>query len=449
MLTKVLEKPASAGPDRKEQLVRKLKTKTASIGVVGLGYVGLPLALTYSAKGYRTVGFDLDNGKVERLNEGKTYIEHIKEDLIQEAVSRGFEATTDMSRVAYMDALILCVPTPLDKHREPDMRYIQSTMENILPHIRPGQIISLESTTYPGTTEEELQPRIESRGFVVGQDIFLVHSPERQDPGNPKFHTHNIPKVCGGATPECLEVGLALYGQVIEKVVPVSSTRVAELTKLLENIQRVVNIGLMNEMKIVADRMGIDIYEVIRAASTKPFGFTPYWPGPGIGGHCIPVDPFYLTWKVREYHVHTRFIELAGEINSAMPHWVCGKISDALNAHGKSLKNSRLLILGVAYKKNVDDVRESPVFDILRLLREKGARVEYSDPHVPSLPQGHGNDVALTSVPLSPDVLASFDGVVITTDHDAYDFPMIRQAAKLIVDTRGVYPVPHEKIFRA
>ncbi len=314
----------------KNTVIKKLEDKSAIIGIVGLGYVGLPLMLRYVEVGYKVVGFDIDQSKVDSLRQGKSYIGHISGAAIQNAVEKGFEPTTDFSRASEADALILCVPTPLNKYREPDLSYVLGTTDSLVPYLRPGQVVSLESTTYPGTTDEELLPRIESRGLKVGQDAFLVFSPEREDPGNPNFTTRTIPKVCGGYSPACLEVGMALYGQVIDRVVPVSSTRAAELTKLLENIHRAVNIGLVNEMKIVADKMGIDIYEVIRAAATKPFGFVPYYPGHGLGGHCIPIDPFYLTWKAREYGVHTRFIELAGEINSSMPDYVVAKVASAL-----------------------------------------------------------------------------------------------------------------------
>ena len=323
------------------------------------------------------------------------------------------------------------------------------TTESLLPYIRKGQIISLESTTYPGTTDEELKPRIESRGFKVGEDIFLVFSPEREDPGNPNFSTQTIPKVVGGCTPACLAAGVALYSKVIDRVVPVSSTKAAEMTKLLENIHRAVNIGLVNEMKIISDRMGIDIYEVIRAAATKPFGFVPYYPGPGLGGHCIPIDPFYLTWKAREYGVHTRFIELAGEVNSSMPDWVVDKIADALNSRERSIKGSKILVLGIAYKKNVDDMRESPSVELMELLEAKGATIAYSDPWVPVFPKMREHFFDLSSVELTPKSVASFDLVLISTNHDAFDFKMILQSAKLIVDTRGVYTEPADNVVKA
>ncbi|MBB4064208.1 nucleotide sugar dehydrogenase [Gellertiella hungarica] len=430
-------------------LVQRLNNREAVIGIVGLGYVGLPLMLRYSEVGYKVLGFDIDDQKVDRLMKGESYIEHIAASSIAEARKQGFEATTDFSRAGEVDALILCVPTPLNKYREPDLSFVLNTVDSLIPHIRAGQIMSLESTTYPGTTDEELLPRIEKRGFKVGTDYFLAFSPEREDPGNPNFTTRTIPKVCGGCTPACLEAGVALYGQVIDRVVPVSSTRAAELTKLLENIHRAVNIGLVNEMKIVADRMGIDIHEVIRAAATKPFGFVPYYPGPGLGGHCIPIDPFYLTWKAREYGVHTRFIELAGEINSSMPDYVIAKIMSSLNSARKSVAGSRILVLGIAYKKNVDDMRESPSVMLMEKLRDMGAEVAYSDPHIPSFPKMREHHFDLKSVPLTAESLASFDCVLLATDHDRFDYDMIRDNAKLIVDSRGRYLEPFEHITKA
>jgi UDP-N-acetyl-D-glucosamine dehydrogenase len=337
----------------------------------------------------------------------------------------------------------------LTEHREPDLSFVIGTVDSILPHLRRGQILSLESTTYPGTTDEELRPRLEGRGFTIGRDSFLVFSPEREDPGNKKFTTRDIPKVCGGTTPHCLECGLALYGSVISRVVPVSSTRAAEMTKLLENIHRAVNIGLVNEMKIVADRMGIDIHEVIRAASTKPFGFVPYYPGPGLGGHCIPIDPFYLTWKARQYGVHTRFIELAGEVNSGMPEWVVGKLAEALNERGKAVRGTRVLVLGLAYKKDVDDPRESPAVELLEILAERGAKVAYSDPYFPAFPRMRKHALPLRSVPLTPQSVKRFDCVLIATNHTAFDYAMLKKHAKLIVDTRGVYPRPSRRIVKA
>ncbi len=430
-------------------LINKLQEKKAVIGIVGLGYVGLPLMLRYCEVGYKVIGFDIDQSKIDALSQGKSYIEHISASSIKEAVERGFEATTDFSRAAEADALILCVPTPLNKYREPDLSFVLDTTDSLIPYLRSGQVVSLESTTYPGTTDEELFPRIESAGLKVGQDVFLVYSPEREDPGNPNFTTRTIPKVCGGYTPACLEVGMALYGQVIDKVVPVSSTRTAELTKLLENIHRAVNIGLVNEMKIVADKMGIDIHEVIRAAATKPFGFVPYYPGPGLGGHCIPIDPFYLTWKAREYGVHTRFIELAGEINSAMPDYVISKLTSALNIGKKSVNGSRVLVLGISYKRNMDDMRESPSVILMEKLRDLGASVAYSDPHIAVFPKMREHKLDLSSIALTPQSLASFDCVLLSTDHDKFDYNMIKKHAALIVDTRGRYRESAKHIVKA
>ena len=429
----------------KNSLIKKFQDKSAVIGIVGLGYVGLPLLIRYAEVGYKVVGFDIDQTKVDALNAGKSYIQHIKAESIAAAVKNGSSATTDFARAKEVDALILCVPTPLTKYREPDMSYVINTTDSLVPHLRAGQIFSLESTTYPGTTEEELLPRVESTGLNVGKDIFLVFSPEREDPGNPKFNTRSIPKVCGGHTSECLEVGLALYGQVIDQVVPMSSTRAAELCKLLENIHRAVNIGLVNEMKIVADKMNIDIHEVIRAAATKPFGFVPYYPGPGLGGHCIPIDPFYLTWKAREYGVHTRFIELAGDVNSSMPDYVIAKLTHGLNERKKSVRGSKVLILGIAYKKNVDDMRESPSVILMEKLRDLGAEVAYSDPHIPSFPKMREHQFDLKSIALNEKNLAAYDCVLLTTDHDAFDYGFIEKHATLIVDTRGRYsePKPH------
>ncbi len=420
-------------------LISRIRNKQAVVAIAGLGYVGLPLMLRFSEAGFRVIGIDIDPAKVERLNRGESYIQHIKPASIAAARAGGFLATTDFARVRDADAIIICVPTPLNKYREPDLSFVLDTTDAIVPHLRPGQIVCLESTTYPGTTDEELKPRVGSTGLVVGKDIFLVFSPEREDPGNPEYVTRTIPKVCGGSTPTCLEVGKALYGAVIDRVVPVSSTRTAEMTKLLENIHRAVNIGLVNEMKVIADRMGIDIHEVIRAAATKPFGFVPYYPGPGLGGHCIPIDPFYLTWKAREYGLDTRFIELAGEVNRNMPVWVIGKIVDALNRRGKPVRGSRILMLGIAYKKNVDDMRESPAVELMELLQAREAEIAYSDPHVPVFPKMREHKFNLKSVPLNAETLSGFDCVVLATNHDAFDYALIQRHAKLIVDTRGVY----------
>lgn len=433
----------------KNELLKKLKSKEAVIGIVGLGYVGLPLMLRYIEVGYQVLGFDIDQDKVDALNDGRSYIEHISSDTINHASKNGFSATTDFSQATQADALIICVPTPLNKYREPDLSFVTDTTDSLVPYLREGQVFSLESTTYPGTTDEELAPRLEKSGMKVGDDIFLVYSPEREDPGNPDFVTRTIPKVCGGMTQACQEIGLALYGQVIDQVVPVSSTRAAEMTKLLENIHRAVNIGLVNEMKVVADKMGVDIHEVIRAAATKPFGFVPYYPGPGLGGHCIPIDPFYLTWKAREYGLHTRFIELAGEVNSSMPGFVIGKVTHALNQAEKSINGSRILILGIAYKKNVDDMRESPSVELMEKLQELGAEVQYSDPHIPHFPKMREHHFDLDSVEPSAENLAGFDCVILATDHDRFDYDAIRAHARLIIDSRGKYLDPDEKITKA
>lgn len=433
----------------KQSAIGKFRDKTATIGIVGLGYVGLPLMLRYAETGFKVLGFDIDAEKVNKLNKGETYIEHITANKIAAARTAGFEATTDFSRIGEAEAVILCVPTPLNKYREPDMSFVIDTTDAVKPYLRAGQVLSLESTTYPGTTEEELLPRVEEGGLKVGENVFLVYSPEREDPGNPDFETRTIPKVIGGHTPACLEVGLALYQPAIDKVVPVSSTKAAELTKLLENIHRAVNIGLVNEMKIVADKMDIDIHEVIDAAATKPFGFVAYYPGPGLGGHCIPIDPFYLTWKAREYGVNTRFIELAGEVNSSMPEYVVNKTALALNDRQCSIKGSKVLVLGIAYKKNVDDMRESPSVEVMELLRGLGAEISYSDPHVPVFPKMREHKFDLKSVPLTVESIASYDCVVLTTDHDKFDYDLLKQHAKLIVDTRGKYSGKHDNIVKA
>ncbi len=435
--------------NQKEILLRKLNDKSAVIGIFGLGYVGLPLALRFVEAGYSVVGFDIDVEKINKINNRESYFKHIGKDKIAASVDNGLSVTIDFSKANEVDALIICVPTPLNKSREPDLSYVISTVELMLPHLRAGQIVSLESTTYPGTTEEELLPRLESVGLKVGEDIFLVYSPEREDPGNQSYETKTIPKICGGHTASCKEAGEALYSIAIDQVVMVSSTKVAELTKLLENIHRAVNIGLVNEMKVVADKMGMDIHEVIAAAATKPFGFTPYYPGPGLGGHCIPIDPFYLTWKAREYGLTTRFIELAGEVNTSMPKWVVAKVTDALNNISLPVKGSKILVLGIAYKKNVDDMRESPSVELMQLLREKGAVIEYSDPYVPTFPNMRKYEFDLRSVDLTKDVVGSYDCVLLATDHDSFDYGMLENTAKLLVDTRGRYKEPRENIIRA
>jgi UDP-N-acetyl-D-glucosamine dehydrogenase len=432
-----------------DTLLQKIRDRQAAVAIVGMGYVGLPLMLRFSEVGFRVIGIDIDPGKVERLNRAESYIKHIPAGSIARAQAAGFAATTDFARAREADAILICVPTPLNRYREPDLSFVLGTADRLAPHLKAGQLICLESTTYPGTTDEELKPRIEATGLEVGSDVFLVFSPEREDPANPDFVTRTIPKVCGGCTPACLSVGTALYGAAVDRVVPVSSTRTAEMTKLLENIHRAVNIGLVNEMKIVADRMGIDIHEVIRAAATKPFGFVPYYPGPGLGGHCIPIDPFYLSWKAREYGVDTRFIELAGEVNRSMPEWVIGKIAEALNRRGKPLKGARVLVLGIAYKKNVDDMRESPAVALMEILRSRGAEIAYCDPHVPVFPKMREHRFDLRSVALDAGTVGRYDCVVLATNHDAFDYPLIRRHAQLIVDTRGVYLEPAPNVVKA
>ena len=408
------------------------------IGVIGLGYVGLPLGLRFCEAGCDVVGFDIDETKCHQLNAGDSYIRHIGPERVKAAKNSGrFEATADFSRVAEVDAVIICVPTPLGRHREPDMSYIEGTVKTIEPYVRAGQTISLESTTYPGTTEEFLVAMCERRGLVPGKDVFVVYSPEREDPGNPQFATHNIPKLIAGYTPACLERGLEIYRHAIERLEPVSSPVVAEMAKLFENIFRAVNIGLANEVKVLCHRMGVDPYEVIEAAGSKPFGFMKFYPGPGLGGHCIPIDPFYLTWKAHEYGVRTRFIELAGEINSGMPHYVIDRIQLALNGRRRSVNGSKILVLGVAYKKNVDDLRESPSLEIIQMLKGLGAEVSYHDPYFPALPKVRRHDIPLRSVELSDENLAAADAVVIATDHDQFDYGRIREKAPLVIDCRG------------
>lgn len=422
-----------------KEFIARIDDRKAVVGILGLGYVGIPLALSVSQAGLRVIGFDVIERRVDELNSGSSPIKHITADMIGGLVEAGFEATTDFARAAECDALVICVPTPLNEYREPDLSFVVATMESIAPHLRKGQLLSLESTTWPGTTQEILLPYVEKAGLTVGEDFFLVYSPEREDPGNASFKTQTIPKVSGGHTPACLAASEALYGAFIDTVVPVSSTATAEMVKLLENIHRSINIGLVNEMKTVADAMGLDIFEVIDAAATKPFGFTAYYPGPGIGGHCIPIDPFYLTWKAREYGLHTRFIELAGEVNAAMPQYVVDKTVRALNEAGKSLKGAKVLALGIAYKRDVDDMRESPSVFVMELLRDWGADVQYSDPHVPDFPEMREHSFDLSSVDLTPQSVAGFDAVIILTDHTDFDYGMILENAGILIDTRGKF----------
>ncbi|MDB4154461.1 nucleotide sugar dehydrogenase [Candidatus Pelagibacter sp.] len=432
----------------KNELINKIKKKSAVIGVFGLGYIGLPLALRFAEVGFKVLGFDIDSNKVIKLMRGESYIDYIKSSKISKLLKK-FEATSDFSRSRDVDALVLCVPTPLKEHKTPDLSFVINTINMLTPYLRKGQVLSLESTTYPGTTEEELLPRIEKKSFKVGKDFFLVYSPEREDPGNLNYKTKTIPKILGGHTRNCSEVGRALYNSSIDQIVLVSSTKVAEMTKLLENIHRAVNIGLINEMKIVADKMNINIHEVIQAASTKPFGFTAYYPGPGLGGHCIPIDPFYLTWKAKKVGINTRFIELAGKINSNMPLWVINKVIKTLKSRGKSLKGLNALVLGIAFKKNVQDTRESPGVELIRILKKKGANVNYSDPHVPIFPKMRRYNFDLSSKNLTPKLINSYDLILLATDHVKFDYPMIQRNAKLIIDTRGVYLNQFKNVVKA
>jgi len=422
-----------------DAFLRAVADRRAVVGIIGLGYVGIPLMRSVVEAGFKVIGFDVDEGRVAQLNSGQSPISHIQPDEIARLVASGFEATVDLSRASQCDALIICVPTPLNEYREPDLSFVTDTMDSIVPHLRTGQLLSLESTTWPGTTKEVLLPYVANAGLSVGEDFFLVYSPEREDPGNAHFDTQTIPKVAGGHTAACLTAAQALYGAFIDAIVPVSSTEAAEMVKLLENIHRSINIGLVNEMKIVADAMGLDIFEVIDAAKTKPFGFTAYYPGPGIGGHCIPIDPFYLTWKAREYGLHTRFIELAGEVNAAMPQYVVDKTIRALNAEGKSLKGAKVLALGIAYKPNVDDMRESPSVFVMELLRDWGAEVAYSDPNVPVFPKMRQHSFELSSVDLTAQSIAGYDALILLTDHKDFDYDLIRANARILVDTRGKF----------
>jgi len=450
--------------DYKKQLLNKIENKQHIIGIIGLGYVGLPLALEFVHKGIKTIGFDIDETKIPVLNSGKSYIKHIASERITEAVNSGlFEATSSFERLPEVDAVIIAVPTPLNKHREPDLSYVENSAKMAAKYLRPGQLVVLESSTYPGTTDEILLPLMEAAALKfeenvknegnntsylipntqktnsVGNLFFLAFSPEREDPNNPNYNTATIPKVVGGVTPACLEISVAVYNQIIVKTVPVSSPRAAEATKLLENIYRAVNIALVNELKMVFDKMDIDVWEVIDAAATKPFGFNAFYPGPGLGGHCIPIDPFYLTWKARQYDVSTRFIELAGEVNTYQPYYVVERCLEILNEHKKTLNGAKVLILGAAYKKDIDDMRESPSLKLISLFRKMGALVDYNDPFIPKLPPTRKYKYEMSSVELTPENLDSYDLVLLSTDHSGYDYKFIYEHAKLIVDTRNAF----------
>ncbi|NIO48480.1 MAG: nucleotide sugar dehydrogenase [Candidatus Aminicenantes bacterium] len=432
-------------------LESKIEKKEARIGIIGLGYVGLPLVKTFLGKGFGVLGFDIDEKKVEMLNQGKSYIKHFTaEELKTFLKTKKFQATTDFGHLAKADVIIICVPTPLDTHKNPDLSYVLKTTEIICKSLRKGQLVVLESTTYPGTTEEKMLPLLEAGGLKAGEDFYLAYSPERENPGDKVYTTEKIPKIVGGVTPRCRRVAKVLYDQVVVKTIPVSSPRVAEATKLMENIFRSVNIAMVNEMKMIFDRMDIDIWEVVEAASTKPFGFMPFLPGPGYGGHCIPVDPFYLAWKAKEVDHPTKFIELAGEINTLMPYYVVTKTIEALNKKGKSARGSRILILGIAYKKDIDDQRESPALKIISLLQKKGAKVSYNDPYVHQS-YGHRDypGLELKSVALTEKMLKEFDAVIIATAHSDYDFEWIAENSSLIIDTRNAIKKKKNNVVKA
>jgi UDP-N-acetyl-D-glucosamine dehydrogenase len=421
-------------------LLFKIHNHESKIGIIGLGYVGLPLAIRFSLEGFNVAGFDIDNNKVKCLNKGQSYINHIKTEDITAVLKKGFVATKDYSKINEMDIIIICVPTPLGVHNEPDMSFINNTLESIADHLKEQQLLILESTTYPGTTDEILVPFIRSiqhSKLTPGENFFIGYSPEREDPGNRDYSTKTIPKIVSGFTNYCLELTKIVYNQVVNETVPVSSPKVAEMTKILENIHRAVNIGLVNELKMVTDKMNIDIFEVINAAATKPFGFTPFYPGPGLGGHCIPIDPFYLTWKAKEYGMNTRFIELAGEINTNMPNYVILKLSEVLNSVNQSISGSNILVLGLAYKKNIDDTRESPSLEIIHKLIQLGANVQYSDPYLKFSPKTRKYNFNLSSVKLTAKNINKFDIVVIATDHDDYDYDLLVKESKILFDTRG------------
>ena len=436
-------------------LADKIASKQAMIGVIGLGYVGLPLIRAFVRAGFKTMGFDVDQSKVDKLKAGQSYIKHIDSAAIAKLIAeRQFEPTSDMARLRETDCIIICVPTPLNESRDPDLSYIEGTAHSIAASLRPGQLVVLESTTHPTTTRENVLPVLNATGLTAGKDYFLAFSPEREDPGNPNFEASTIPKVVGGYDTVSGDLACAMYGHAVIKVVRVSSMEVAEACKILENTYRAINIAMVNELKMLYDKMGIDVWEVIDAAKTKPFGFQAFYPGPGLGGHCIPIDPFYLTWLARKWGEQTRFIELAGEINTHMPHYVISQLAEFLNDAGKPIKGSKICVLGAAYKKDVDDPRESPSFELMKLLLKRGAKLTYNDPHVPSLPKmRHYPDLpAMTSQPLTAEFLASQDCVLISTDHSAYDHDFVVQHSRMVLDTRNAtknVKVGREKIFKA
>lgn len=441
------------GPSHEATLLARIASRKACVGIIGLGYVGLPLARAFTKGGFPVLGFDIDSNRVARLQRGESYIGHIPPEVIREMCERQFKATDCFGLLDEPDAILICVPTPLLPAREPDLSYVVNAVKAIAARLRPGQLVVLESTTYPGTTSQVVRPLLEAGGLVAGKDFFLAFSPEREDPGNPDHCTRTIPKVVGGSDPQSLNLAATLYGQVVDKVVRVSCPEVAEACKILENTYRAVNIALVNELKVLFDRMGIDVWEVIEAAKTKPFGFQAFSPGPGVGGHCIPLDPYYLAWIARTFGMPTRFIELAGEVNTAMPAFVVGKVADALNDHGKPLRGSKITLLGMAYKKNIDDARESPGLELLELLAQKGAEVNYNDPHIPRVSGLRRRPrLEMRSQPLTPGYLQSQDCLLIVTDHSAYDWPWIVEHARLVIDTRNAtrdVTAHRERIVRA
>jgi UDP-N-acetyl-D-glucosamine dehydrogenase len=439
MRTNLARKDVAAAADVSE-LLAAIQQRRARVGIIGLGYVGIPLALTAAKAGFRVLGFDIDEPRVQQINRGQSIIKHIPSDMMSEAIQNGFEATAEFGRLHEPDAILICVPTPLTKQREPDLSFVEGTARAIAPHLRQGQLVVLESTTYPGTTDQVIKPILQETGLKSGTDFFLAFSPEREDPGNPDFGTSGIPKVVGGDGADALALATALYGELVVTTVPVSSAATAEAVKLTENIFRAVNIALVNELKVVYGAMGIDVWEVIDAAKTKPFGFMPFYPGPGLGGHCIPIDPFYLTWKAREYDLATRFIELAGEINTRMPYHVVNRTIEAMDHHlGRGAVGSKILMLGIAYKKNVDDMRESPSLKLIELFEKRGAHVDYHDPFISVIPptREHADLAGRRSVVLTPDAIAGYDSVLIATDHDDVDYRLVVDNAKLVVDTRN------------
>ena len=423
-----------------EQIFEKVSRKDYKIGIIGMGYVGLPLALAFCKKDITTLGFDINKKIINSLRSCISYINHIQSSEVKRYVNNNkLIPSENLENINSVDVIIICVPTPLNKNKEPDLTFIKNSLDSIKDFLHKGQILILESTTYPGTTEEILKPFIEKEGLEIGKDFFLVYSPEREDPGNKIYKTHNIPKIIGGCTKNCASIAKKIYSQITEEIIVLSSTRAAEMTKLVENIHRAVNIGLVNELKLIAEELGVDLYEVIRAAATKPFGFMPFFPGPGLGGHCIPIDPYYLTWKSKEFGIHTKFIELAEEINSSMPKYVVSKISNSLNDICQSVKKSAILILGIAYKKNIDDARESPSLEIIDLLIRMGANIKYNDPYFPEFPKFRKYNFTIDSIEITSENLEFFDCIVLLTDHDSFDYELIKNNSKLIIDTRGKY----------